>query len=156
MDSPSSKDPQNTAGEDFFRLLWFMQKRGEEGKRQIRNYFVWNADPFMGEIPCNNEAHSGRAAVEFYDRLTEKIVREFEVNPCLDTERMVQILVNGPDPPSKGFCGDIDSDPIREEFLIFCPTRPSRIMQSLCDLASILDHDCKLYLGKAMDGEFPV
>ena len=156
MDSPSSKDPQNTTGEDFFRLLWFMQKRDEEGKWVIRNYFVWNSDPFMGEVPCSNEAHSGRAAVEFYDQLAEKIVEKFEIDPCLDTERMVEIFVNGPDPPSRGFCGDIDSNPIPDEFSVFCPTRPSRIMESLCDLASSLDYDCKLHLGKAMDGEFPV
>ena len=156
MDSPSSKDPQNTTGEDFFRLLWFMQKRGEEGRRVIRNYFAFNTDPFMGEFPCSHEAHSGRAAVKFYDELARKIGDKFEDDPCLDTEQMVEIFVNGPDPPSKGFCGDIDSDPIPDEFSMFCPTRPSRIVQSLRDLASSLDYDCKLYLGKAMDGEFPV
>jgi len=155
MGSPSSKNPQNFAGDDFFRLVWFMQKRGEEGKRMIREYFVWQTDPFAGGVPCGHKTHSGEEAVDFYYRLTEKIVDEFEVDPRLDTRRMVEILVNGPDPPPHGFCKVIDSELAPDEFTAFCPTRPSRIMRSLCDLTSYLDDKCKLYLGQAMDGEFP-
>ena len=154
MASPSSKDPQNFAGDDFFRLVWFMQKRGEEGKRMIRNHFVWSADPRLDDIPCGYPSHSGVDAMDFFEQLAERIVDGFEVDPCLDAERMVKIFANGPDPPSDGFCGDIDSNQ-GEDIYLFCPTRPSKMMQSLCDLASCLDHRSREFLGKAMDGNFP-
>jgi len=154
MASPSSKDPQNFAGDDFFRLVWFMQKRGEEGKRIIRSHFTWSTDPRLDEVPCGLESHSGVEAVDFFEQLAEMIVDGFEVDPCLDTERMVKIFVDGPDPPSDGFCGNIDSN--QDEYIyLFCPTQPSRMMKSLCNLASRLDHSCGQFLGIAMDGNFP-
>jgi len=154
MASPSSKNPQNFTGDEFFRLVWFMQKRGEEGKRMIREHFVWSRDPRLDDIPCGHETHSGAEAVDFFEQLAERIVDGFEVDPCLDTERMVKIFVNGPDPPSDGFCRETDLNQ-GEDFFLFCPTQPTRIVRSLCHLASRLDHSCREYLGKAMDGEFP-
>ena len=154
MASPSSKDPQNFAGDDFFRLVWFMQKRGEEGKRRIRNHFVWSAtDPRLDDIPCGYETHSGVKAMDFFDQLAERIVDGFEVDPCLDTERMVKIFANGPDPPSDGFCRNTDPD--QEDLYPFCPTQPSGMMRSVCNLALLLDHSCRELLGRAMDGNFP-
>ena len=153
MASPSSKDPQNFAGDDFFRLVWFMQKRGEEGKRMIRSYFVWSTDS-LDQILCGHKLHIGVEVVDFFERLAERIVDGFEVDPCLDTERMIKIFANGPDPPSDGFCGNIDS--YQEEGMgLFCPTRPSTMMESLCDLVSLLDRSSGEFLGRAMDGKFP-
>ncbi|KAF9649412.1 hypothetical protein BDM02DRAFT_3113808 [Thelephora ganbajun] len=159
MKSPSSKNPQNLVVEDFFRLLWFTKKRGEEGKTLIRRFFTWETDPLPTmEIPCGNRLHSGMEAQEFYRSLAEKIAEEFDVNPCLDMDLMARIFVNGPDPPSEGFCEpeEIDLHQVQEpDFHVFCPTRPSRIVQSLIHLASSLEYDCELYLRKALDGEFP-
>ena len=154
MASPSSKDPQNFAGDDFFRLVWFMQKRGEEGKRIIREHFEWSTDPRLDMPCCSYEEHSGVEAMDFFKQLAERIVDGFEVDPCLDTERMVKIFANGPDPPSDGFCRHDDSDQA-ENIYPLCPTRPSRMMHSLCGLALRLDLSCREFLGKAMDGNFP-
>ena len=60
------------------------EETGEEGKRVIQNYFMWNMDPFMGEVPCCNEAHGGRTSMKFYGRPAEKIVDEFEIDPVRD------------------------------------------------------------------------
>jgi len=160
MASPSSKDPQNFAGDDFFRLVWFMKKRDEEGKMMIRGHFLWDTDPFMvgmpyADFPCGHKEHIGPEAVGFYHQLAEKVVDEFEIDPRLDKERMVEVFLNGPDPPPNGFCRGIDLDPAPDGFSEFCPIRPSRIMWSLCDLISRLDNRFELYLAEAMNGEFP-
>ena len=156
MASPYSANPQSFAGDDFFRLVWYMQKRGEEGKRVIREHFVWDTGPF-DEHPCNPESHSGGETVDFFKQLAERIVDAFEFDPCLDVERIVGIFIHGPEPPSEGFCSEIDLEEFQNNYPpIFCPIRPSRMMQTLCDLVSRLDSTCLEYLGKAMDGEFPV
>jgi len=137
MASPSSKDPQNFTGDAFFRLVWFMQKRGEEGKVMIR-----------GEIPCGHNMYNSEEGVEFFEQLMERILDEFEVDPCLDTERMVKIFADGPDPPRFE-----SADPYGDTY--YPPQSESKITDTLCDLASRLDCCCWEYLGKAMDGEFP-
>jgi len=160
MASPSSKDPQNFAGDDFFRLVWFMKERDEVGKREIRSHFLWDPDPFVdgipyADIPCGQKTHVGGDAVVFYQQLAEKIVDGFEIDPRLDKERMVEVFVNGPDPPPNGFCRGINLVTSLDGFLEFCPIRPSRIMSSLCSLVSSLDLTYQRLLTKAMDGEFP-
>jgi len=155
MNSPSSKNAQNLAGEDLFRLMWFIQKRGDEGKRMIQKFFMWGTDPTIGAIPCGDEAHSGEGAKEFFAKLAEQIVEEFEVNPCLDLEQMVRIFTIGPDPPSEGFCGDIASHPAQRDFYVFCPTQPSRIVAALAHLTSELERNRDVLLGKALGREFP-
>ena len=162
MASPSSKDPQNFAGDDFFRLVWFIKERDEEGKKTIRSHFLWNADGVIdgmpyADIPCGQKTHIDGDTVGFYQKLAEKIADEFEIDPRLDKERMVEVFVNGPDLPPNGFCRRIylrlASSP--DDSSEFCPTRPSRIMWLLCSLVSNLDHSFELLLTKAMDGEFP-
>jgi len=149
MNSPSSKNPQNFIGEDFFRLMWFIQKRGEEGKRAILKHFVWNRDCSYGEVPCGT--HSGGETVSFYESLVEEIVDEFEVDPCLDVGRMVRIFVDARDPPDEGFCYDtyVDHTPT------FCPTRPSTMVEFTINLTTTLKDNCNVYLEQALDGEFP-
>ena len=122
-ESPSSKDPQNLTGEDFFRLLWFMQKRGDEAKKVIRSYLVsWRHDIDFeygyGEYTCGK--HSGDRSREFFEALAERIVEEFDVNPCLDTRDVVMALTRAPDPPL-GFCENIGLDEAMEDFSIYCP-----------------------------------
>ena len=142
MASPSSKDPQSFTGDDFFRLVWFMQKRGEEGKLMIRD-----------EIPRGYDTYDSLAEVEFITQLFEKILDAFEVDPWFDTERMVKMFADGPDPPQSenhyedgGWGLAAGMNPQRTE---------SRITKTLCDLTSRLDHSCWEYLEEAMDGEFP-
>jgi len=139
MASPSSKDPQNFTGDDFFRLVWFMQKRGEEGKLMIR-----------GEIPYGNDMHDVDSVVEVqsFEQLIERILDEFEVNPCLDTERMVEVFANPPDPPQS-------DDYYYEDFYRNPQQKEAKVTKTLLDLASRLDESCWEYLEKAMDGEFP-
>lgn len=154
MESPSSKDPQNLAGEDFFRLLWFMQKRGDEAKNTIRRSLVdWNRDSDLESIACSK--HSDIRAREFYDALAGVIIEEFDINPCLDAWKLVATLQSAPDPPDTGFCRDIDSWPEQEAFHIYCPLRPSVMVSSLGFLASRLQRICEKYLSEALDGSFP-
>ena len=159
MASPSSKTPQNFAGDDFFRLVWYMQKRGDDGKATIRSHFLWDAHPFYNNIPyadfpCDEKTHIGAEVVEFYEQLAEDVMRKFEVDPWLTREQMVEIFVKGPPPPNE-FCREIDPTPSEDGFYEFCPAQPSRIMQRLRSLASTLDNIFEVYLRKAMDGEFP-
>jgi len=135
--------------------MWFIQKRGEEGNRIIQRFFTWSTDPLLGEIPCGDEAHSGGEAREFYAKLADEIADEFEINPCLDAEHMVGTFIGGPDPPSKGFCGDINSHLAQGDFFLFCPTRPSRMVGAVVTLASELERARDRLLQKALDGEFP-
>ena len=154
MESPSSKDPQNLAGEDFFRLLWFMQKRGDKSKNMIRTSLVgWNHDPDLGSVACGK--HSDHQAREFYDALAEIVVEKFDIDPCLDAWKLVAALRSAPDPPDTGFCRDIDSWPEQEAFHIYCPLRPSVIVSSLSFLASQLQSIDEEYLSEALDGSFP-
>ena len=155
MDSPSLRNLHNLSEDDLFRLRWFIEKRGQEGKKVIREYAVWNTDPVLGEIPCGHKVHSGTEAEKFYRKLAEEIADEFEFDPCLGTEQMNRILTSGPDPPSTGFCKDIDANPIQEAFTLYCPTRPSRIVESLDSLASRLEWCQERCLTKAFDGELP-
>ena len=152
MESPSSKGPQNLAGEDFFRLLWFMQKRGDEAKRVIRTDLVtWNDDMDFGTIVCDE--HSGSQAREFYGALAEEIVKKFDIDPCLDAWKLVMTFVSAPDPPDVGSCSrDVD---LPEGFHIFCPLKPSAIAGSLRSLAFQLESICEGYLSKGLDGNFP-
>ena len=136
MASPSSKDPQNFTGDAFFRLVWFMQKRGEEGKLMIRD-----------EIPYGDMQHNGDEVLST-ERLMERILREFEVNPCLNTERMAEIFAN---PSAPSLSDDYDED----VFYYSSQGKESKTMKTLCDLASRLDDSCWEYLEKAMEGEFP-
>ena len=154
MESPSSKDPQNLAGEDFFRLLWFMQKRGDKAKSTIRTSLIkWNHDMDSGSITCDK--HSGSEARRFYNALAEVIVKEFDVHPCLDGWKLVQALQSAPDPPDIGFCWDIDSWPGQEYCHTYCPLRLSHMISSLSILASELESISEKYLSEALDGNFP-
>jgi len=134
MASPSSKDPQSFTGDDFFRLVWFMQRRGENGKLMIR-----------GEVLGYETYNHSLEEVEFFNQLIERILGEFEVDPWFDTERMVKVFVDGPSPPQL-------EDAYGDEW---SQRTESRITKTLCNLASRLDHDCWECLEKAMDGEFP-
>ena len=154
MQSPSSKDPQNLAREDFFRLLWFMQKRGDEAKNTIRTSLVgWNPNPDLGSVACGK--HTDDQTREFYDALVEIIVEKFDIDPCLDAWKLVAALQSTPDPPDTGFCRDIDSWPEQDAFHIYCPLRPSVMVSSLSSLASQLQSICEEYLSEALDGSFP-
>ena len=154
MKSPSSKDPMNLAGEDFFRLLWFMQKRGDEAKRVIRTDLVtWNDDVESETIACSK--HSGTQAREFFDALAEVIVTRFDIDPRLDALKLVMALRSAPDPPDIGPCRDIDSSPEQEYFYVYCPLKLSSIVGSLSGLASQLETICEKYLSEALDGSFP-
>ena len=53
------------------------------------------------------ETHRGGEVVDFSKQLAERIVDAFEVDPCLDGERLVRILVNGRDLPLDCFCAGI-------------------------------------------------
>jgi hypothetical protein len=154
MESPSSKNPQNLAGDDFFRLLWFMQKRGDEAKKVIRKHLVtWNGDVDFGPITCGK--HSGHQAREFYEALAEVIVESFDIDPCLDAWGLVGTLSRAPDPPDIGFCRDCQPQEDFEDFYITCPLKPSAIVDGLGVLALQLELICKKYLSKALDGSFP-
>ena len=154
MESPSSEDPHNLAREDFFRLLWFMQKRGDEAKRVIRTHFItWKNDPDLGVITCGE--HSDSQTRQFYEELAEVMVKKFDVDPRLDAARLVAALQSGPDPPDTGFCKDIDSRPEREYVYIYCPLRPATMVDLARDLATRLESICEEYLSKALDGNFP-
>ena len=152
--SPSSRDPQNLAGEDFFRLLWFMQNRGDEVKRVIRTDLVsWDHD-LDHEMLCCVE-HNGFLAREYYQRLAEIVVRKFDANPCLSREDVVMALVVLPDPPRTGSCEDIDSRPEEAHFCVNCPLALSSVVSNLGGLTSRLESICEKYLSMALDGEFP-
>lgn len=157
MGSPSSKDLQNLAGEDFFRLLWFIERRGAEAKREIRTSleeWSYSHDPeFETTMTCGN--HSNDQVRGFYDSLAEEIVEEFDIDPCLDAEKLVMAMQRAPDPPDIGFCKDIYSCSGQEFTSIRCPLRPSGIVDRLSCLASQLESICQVYLRKALDGKFP-
>ena len=146
--SPSSKDPQNLAGEDFFRLLRFIQERGDETKRVIRTYIVtWDDEENFGSTTC--DAHSDRHALEFYERLANEVIKNFDRNPCLDFDELAAALYCAPDPPNTGFCEDIYSWPEQERLTIHCPLRPSFIVANLGSLAWKLETIREQYLNKA-------
>ena len=106
-----------------------------------------------GEYTCGK--HSGDQCREFFEALAERIVEEFDVNPCLDTRDVVMALTRAPDPPL-GFCENIGSDEAMEDFSIYCPLRPMTIVSTLDGLASTLEPTCERYLKEAFDGEFPI
>jgi len=143
MASPSSKDPQNFVGDDFFRLVWFMKKRDEEGKLTIR-----------GEIPCHHDAYGDEGGA-FLEQLLERVSEEFEVNPCFDTERMVKIFVDGPDPPQFELGGGYGEDYGGFATAGYTQQTDSEITKTLYGLASRLNYSCSEYLEEAMDDEFP-
>ena len=156
MDSPFSGDLKNPAKEDFFRLLWFMQKRGIEAKMAIQTSFTrrWVDDPELELFTCK---HANEEAREFFRGLAEKIIEEFDVNPCLGRREMIEALRRARDPPHTGFCDDDDElHPERREFQISCPLRPPNIVRALNQLASELEDICVRCLNEAMDGECPV
>ena len=153
-ESPSSKNPQNVVGGDFFRLLWFMEKRGDEAKKKIRTYMVKWEDPDYGVLACNS--HEEEEIRGYYEALAEKVVERFDVNPCLDTEEVVMALMDAPDPPHTGFCRDIDAHPAEADFIIRCPLRPSTIVVTLRGLAVALRSICEQYSNKAFDGGSPI
>lgn len=151
--SPSSRDPQNLAGDDFLRLLWFMQKRGDEAKKVIRTHLVeWTDEPDSGVMSCGQ--HVGAESREFFDALAEKIVQKFDVNPSLGPGDVVMILGGAPDPPNTGFCG-IELNP-EHDFNIYCPLQPSNMVVTLQHLSRRLGTICEEYLRKAFDGRFPL
>ena len=155
-ESPFSEDPLNLVKEDFLRLLWFMQKRGEEAKDRIRALAAdWVDNQDHGFLYCGE--HSGDEARKYYYGLTEQIMKEFDRNPCLGRWDMVMASKRARDPPHDGFCDDDDElHPEREEFTIYCPLRPTNIIYQLDFLACSLEQICEKYLGKAMDGDLPI
>ena len=156
MDSPFSGDLKNPAKEDFFRLLWFMQKRGVEANMTIRSSFTrrWVNDAELELFTCK---HANEEAREFFRGLAEEIIEEFDADPCMGRWEMVEVLRRSKDPPHTGFCDDDDElHPEREYFEIYCPLRPPNIVNALESLASELEAVCKRCLNEAMDGECPV
>ena len=152
MKSPFSGSAQDFFKEDFFRLLWFMQRRGEGAKETIRASL---------RKPCETDGPSGEGPVcahadwetrDFYEGLAEKIIEEFDANPCMDRWDMVLALGRAKDPPHTGFCDDEER---YSGFSMYCPLRPTNITDSIDDLGLELERICVRYLNEAMDGEFP-
>jgi len=154
MESPSSKDPQNLTGENFFRLLWFMQKRRDGAQNTIRTLLVeFNQDPDSGPVAC--DTHSDHHAREFYNVLAEVIVKKFDTDPFLDAQKLVMALGSAPDLLDIGPCRDIGFQPEYEFFHTYCPLQPSGIVGCLHRLAFQLESIDEEYLSKALDGSFP-
>ena len=163
-DSPSSRNPQFVIEDDYHYLLQFLKDRGEKGKRTIREFFSWDTDPPTRVpprrlFPCGHEMHSGLEVMAFYNDLAERIAVSFELDPRLDVERMVEIFVNGPKPPSNGFCVELEGagqmSPPPGGHSVICPTHPFRMMVFLRDLALQLDKEFKLYFDRALEGAPP-
>ena len=154
--SPFSKDPQSLANEDFFRLLWFMEKRGDEAKKTIRTFLVsWEKyDDPDGNTPCVLcHRHTGDQAREFFRYLAERIIMEFDLNPCLDDRDLARVFSRGPPPPNAGPCEEEGEE--QDYFTVCCPLKQGNIVNDLDGLARRLESLCERYLEKAMDGEPP-
>ena len=150
--SPFSGDPQNFVKEDFLRLLWFMQKRGDEAKKQIRTLSdEWVSDGDQEFYVCGD--HCGYESREFFKALAERIIQGFDINPSLGRWEMAMALSTTRDPPHTGFCDDEEPQP---PFTIYCPLRPANIVRRLDILAHNLEDICVRYLNRAMDGSFPI
>ena len=156
--SPSSRDPQAIASDDFLRLVWFMQKRGDEAKKAIRTGL---APPEVDDdmdyrddcVTCSE--HSADKYQKFYEKLAEVVVEEFEVDPRLDTGKLVTALMMSPDHPHTGFCGGSNPPEIPDHFFIYCPVQPSVVITRFNALAASLESVCERYLSAALDGGFP-
>jgi len=152
--SPFSRDPQATASDDFLRLLWFMQKRGDEAKGAIRTGLAPPKDDMDHDrIVCHE--HSDGKYQEFYEGLAEVVVEKFDVDPRLNAGKLVTALMMVPDPPHTGFCGEDQPPGIPDHFFVYCPARPSAVIGRLSALAIDLGSICERYLSAALDGEFP-
>ena len=158
-ESPFSKDPQSMIGEDFLRLLWFMEKRGEETRRTIRTSLISacekQIDPEFGEVSCR---HTDEKAQEFFNGLAEEIIRRFDADPSsLDDGDLMAALWRAPDPPYTGFCKPEDEDYIRAMGVppTYCPLRPQNIVSVLTSLVSILEGMSSKCWIKAMGEKFP-
>jgi len=155
--SPSSGDPQNTAREDFLRLVWFMQERGDGAKTAIRTTLVAvELEDIVGdEIIISCDRHNNTKCREFYEELAEVIAQKFDVDPRLDVGEMVTALMTAPNRPH-GLCDEEESPEIAENFSVCCPLQPSVVFSRLADLASELETICEGCLSAALDGEFPI
>lgn len=154
--SPFSGDPQNLAKGDFFRLLWFMEKRGDEAKKAIRSFWVdtWTDDHDNGFFTCGK--HNTDQTREFFERLGEAIIAKFDVDPALDRLGLVEALAYVSNPPPTGFCDEDEENPEGMLIRICCPLRPANVVSNLERLARRLENIRIKYLGEAMDGEVPI
>jgi len=152
--SPSSRDPQTTTSDDFLRLIWFMQKRGDEAKKAIRTGLVLPETDIDHDIVVCGE-HTNDDYQKFYERLAEVVVEEFDVDPRLDEGKLVRALMMAPDPPNVGSCDGYGRSGISDHFSICCPAQPSVIASRLSALATGLGSICEQYSSEAFDGEFP-
>lgn len=153
--SPSSRDPQATASDDFLRLVWFMQKRRDEGSKAIRRGLGPPENDMDDDwVVCGR--HTGGEYQKFYEKLAEVVTDKLEADPCLDEGKLALALMMTPDPPHTGFCDHEENPPeIPVPFFVYCPARPSTIVSRLSDLATELEPIYEQYLNAAFDGGFP-
>lgn len=149
-----SRDAQTTTSDDFLRLIWFMQKRGDEAKKAIRTGLVLSKNDVDDDcVVCGK--HTDAKYQKFYEELAEVVVGEFDVDPRLDEGKLVTALMMAQDPPNAGFCDEYSSPEMPDYFFVYCPAQPSVILGRLSALASDLGLICERYINAALDGEFP-